>query len=481
MFGLFRFLSCILIPVIFYQGVAFGKSRLGLVKIEEADGSPSVITGKIIMPNGSLTDNTGSVTVDPAKISNTQTESLGDDATLTPDAGSLVFISVTGTASPTNLVFAKSGSETHDDRAVIFNAGTTNIGLTTIAGTLQLSGDTLIQPGGSLHLVFKTDRWFGDGGYKITQYASGINMSPLGVVQGATKMFTAATDKELENTELNSMTVFTATGDLIIKAGNCNTNTGVTVCAMKTTTDTTEIYSLDGSDGYRLADWTDTGGDAVRLAAAAGSFTCLRCIQPNVWLAIDFQGTSTDSGGAGASCTLYDYFTGTVDSGTAVGGYTNYVYAGTIITPDSTITVCEFTVNIRSITGDVSSTGSHKDFYLQIYDLSSGDFDGAALATSDVLDGDDVVTGDYKFTFGTPQSLTLATAYGFAVKMCADGSTTAEVDTSNFISLGFDNENNAGDMVGGLVATDGRCRWNSSGTRNTYDPEDDLKVEIYTQ
>jgi hypothetical protein len=412
----------------------------------------------------------------------TQSETIADEGTLTPDVSDDLTISITGSSDPTNITLVENGSEETMDKITIINVSENPIVFIDQSTVLELDGDCQLPQGGTLTAIWVNGAYYEIGRSGAAEYFGSINLSPTGTIQGAEKIIEASGTVTSNNIQMGATYIFTASGSLEIAANLCATATGANVTAMITDSSyVVDIYSTDGSDNHYLADGTALSGNAIRVTGGTGDETCVICRRANQWWARDYQGTSADAGGAGASCTLYDYFTGTVDSGTAVGAYNTYAYAGTIITPDSEIDVCEFTYNIRSIEGDISSGGSHKDIYLEIYNLSSGDLTGSPLKTSNELDGDDAASGDYKFTFATAQTLSAGTSYGFAVKVCSNGSTTAQADENNYIKLGYDLGSNIGDMVGGLVATGGRQRWNTSLTNTTDSTTDDLKVEIYTE
>lgn len=188
------------------------------------------------------------------------------------------------------------------------------------------------------------------------------------------------------------------------------------------------------------------------------------------------------SGSVGNLCALYDGFVtggnqarniGRADTGEAIGG--------TRITPDSDIDVCRVDFYVPSVVGTLSG---NRDIYCEIWTLSGTDFD-TRLSVSNEIDGGDISAAAFNTaTFASAVSLTGGNHYGLAVKTVADGfgnGVGSSVDASNYLRLQVFNDNNAGDMDGGLIATDGYYKWSTAGVESSVETADDWIVKVYTQ
>jgi hypothetical protein len=148
-------------------------------------------------------------------------------------------------------------------------------------------------------------------------------------------------------------------------------------------------------------------------------------------------------------------------------------------TPPVEITVCRVDWWITGYGG----TPANRDYYTSFYLLDGSleftyDSDLVTNGRSAKVDGsawnDEWVT----WTFSSYPVLAASTNYGLIIHVVDDGEdpSTQESyeDGTDYVNLGYDDENNSTDYIGG------RRHWNSLEQVNDHDPEDDILVKIYT-
>lgn len=163
---------------------------------------------------------------------------------------------------------------------------------------------------------------------------------------------------------------------------------------------------------------------------------------------------------------------------TGPGRYSGNEYMGIVFDDGATGDICEVSWWI----GNTGGNPALNDFYCEIFLLSGSDFTPASPITngrSDKVDGAYWTGQMVTFTFSTPPTYdcTGANQYAIVLKSIDSGdaaTTVGEVDGTNYVSIGGDNE--ADSMTG----NEGWTKWNSSGTGTTVDADDDPIVLIRT-
>jgi len=118
-------------------------------------------------------------------------------------------------------------------------------------------------------------------------------------IQAAMNVITSAVQKTLTASEMNSVIVMTAAGDVDIPADQCDTATGKWITVKTTGTFLNSITSNDASDQFVLSDGTAlTAGNELDLGGAAGNQATVMCLEANKWYVTGEIGTCVDGGAA---------------------------------------------------------------------------------------------------------------------------------------------------------------------------------------
>lgn len=160
--------------------------------------------------------------------------------------------------------------------------------------------------------------------------------------------------------------------------------------------------------------------------------------------------------------TCTSYVSATTGTGsTATGSSSGRVYTGVVVnTGEPSEDVCQFDIDVASITGDISG----KTYTAYIYSR-----DGTALdviqGTSDSVSGADISVGTNSFTFSPAVTLEAGDAIVF---------TTGTYDASNYFNVDFRSSN--GDGGYGYYA-----RWDSVKNQDNAQTSWDYIYELYSE
>jgi len=182
--------------------------------------------------------------------------------------------------------------------------------------------------------------------------------------------------------------------------------------------------------------------------------------------------------GAALVCTLYDEFTTGQDGALAIAKYANNEYGGTLWNDAASGgDICQVDWYV------VGSPGapSVNDYYCEIWsvDGSSPPHLNALQGRSDKVDGNDNWATEFVvFAFSSDVSYSQSTDYAIILKAIDnndDPATVGEYDDTNYITIGFDDENNS------TTKTFGLRTWKADGTDNQVDVEDDMLIKVHTK
>lgn len=335
------------ILVLSFTGNASARSAIGLIKVTEADGSPSAYVNEIVVPNDTLSTSgaVGTQTL-PATLgtlnaitysANTQSLlaaadyaamkvllgladviqtplNVDNEDAVTLDAGDVVFLAMTGTGEPTNFTMTETNAS-EGQIGILFNAGTTSLKTGDDAGVLELDGNTIIPPGKFLIIKYVTDRYYGYGGYGLSEVWSAINLAPSGIGQFNKKIINSAVDYNLIPTEMDSTIFMTAGGRVNIPDSSLILS-GAFIRCFKIGTADTYVRSLNASHVITNYEGTAfTAADMVKLDDASGSMVELTYRTTNDWRVTDREGVPADGGVPGGGAATY------IADGNAIAAY----------------------------------------------------------------------------------------------------------------------------------------------------------------
>ena len=412
----------------------------------------------------------------------TQSETIDNEGTLTPDSGyNKILIIGTGNADPTTIIFAESGTESNGDEFVYLNTGTTNNIFNNQAGILVLPGETTIKPGGFLHGRYSGGAWYGYATGAIQDYISSINLSSAtsgGTIQGLKKTLWSSGTISAGDYMGGGVIHATDTSDIEIPVGY--TQQGQSLIVVTETTNQVDVYSLDGSVVSYLLDRTNIGANAFRMPATAGNWAEFEFGADKKLYCVRSLGTVTNAGAVGASCSLYDYYENG-NSVVSMGQYAVSAIVGNILVTSDAVTICKVSVYVPSNSGNLSGL---RDYYMEIWPTDgSNNLDTVTGRTgvSSVVDGGDIVSSAWNdFTFN--QAISATTEYAFVLKSVADGAgdTTATVNASTWLGLGYDNGTNPTTMTNGEITCVSKAKFQADGTITDEDATDFIKMRIFT-
>jgi len=360
-------------------------------------------TKQNVVTEGSLPDKTvtgadmvdetvGATQLAKAVKSVNQPEASFATGTLTLVAGQYAVYNVHITGAPTEsepyVQIALSEADAtpltvpNNAEAYIFNDGATDLYMIGIAGQQVLAGGPIyISQGGSAKFKYITDHWelivqpVAD-----TTFASGMDLSPTGIITGANKILTFSSDVTLMEAQLNSTVYATAALTISIPANQCDTATGVHLRIMATGAFAVEVQSLDASDQFILLGGTAvTAGNAITLDAtpAAGDWTYIECGGINKLYVFNGQGVGADAGGAAGFC----------DTGCAGDVTVCWI-------PASTTVDCSDGDTTATAVGDVALAGG------KVVVTNASDYYTLALSSGD-LANPEVGSVEFKVNVGT--------------------------------------------------------------------------------
>lgn len=261
----------------------------------------------------------------------TQTVSVNNEGTLTPTSGyDYVRILLTPNASPTYITFEEPTTQAETgDEIEIFNVDE-NYGIfEDTPGKLELPGRTTLKQGGKIKATYIVDRYYGFPSGAMEEYASAINLTGGGIIQGGKKIITATGDVNLTYDQLggSELRLSGAGPKKVTIQDSPYIVTGEHFTISREGTGATEVRSLNASHYFRLPAGTDLdAADVVDLDAGTDATAEFTYMGSNKWRVLDLIGTSLDggvpAGGAGTYLTDGDviaawYFENNLEDATA--------------------------------------------------------------------------------------------------------------------------------------------------------------------